>query len=71
MVRSLSKKERTIREKKQLPREDIVLVEFKAPKELVQTFDLKFRSRFSSRSEAIRYLMRMFVDEPSRVSERS
>ncbi len=38
-------------------------MEFKAPRDLVEEFDQKSRSRFSSRSEAIRTLMRMFVDE--------
>ena len=50
---------------------DVVLVEFKAPRDLVEEFDQKSRSRFSSRSEAIRTLMRMFVDEEaSGASER-
>lgn len=48
---------------------DVVLVEFKAPRDLVEEFDQKSRSRFSSRSEAIRTLMRMFVDEASGASE--
>lgn len=42
---------------------DPVLIEFKAPRELVEMFDAKSRSRFSSRSEAIRALMRKFLDE--------
>jgi len=42
---------------------DILLVEFKAPRELVELFDLKSRSRFSSRSEALRSLMRAFLEE--------
>ena len=48
---------------KNVSREDPVLIEFKAPKELVEMFDAKSRSRFSSRSEAIRALMRKFLDE--------
>lgn len=42
---------------------DIFLVEFKAPRELVELFDQKSRSRFSSRSEALRSLMRTFLEE--------
>jgi hypothetical protein len=41
----------------------LVLVEFKAPIELVKAFDSKSKIKFSSRSEAIRTLMRMFIDE--------
>lgn len=44
---------------------DIYLVEFKAPKELVELFDQKSKSRFSSRSEALRSLMRAFLEKPS------
>ena len=46
-----------------------VLVEFKAPREFVEEFDLKWRSRFSSRSEAIRFLIRASVDEVSKNPE--
>lgn len=42
---------------------EILLVEFKAPKELVEAFDSKLRSRFASRSEALRHLMRRFLEE--------
>lgn len=41
---------------------EILLVEFKAPKDLVEAFDSKLKSRFSSRSEAIRSLMRTFLE---------
>ena len=41
---------------------EILLVEFKAPKELVEAFDLKLRSKFSNRSEAIRSLMRTYLE---------
>jgi len=44
---------------------DILLVEFKAPKELVELFDQKSRALFSSRSEALRSLMRAFLEEAS------
>ena len=44
-------------------KEDPFLVEFKAPQELVALFDAKLSSRFSSRSEALRTLMRAFVDD--------
>jgi len=40
----------------------ILLVEFKAPKELVEAFDTKLKSQFSNRSEAIRSLMRTFLE---------
>jgi len=49
--------------KKEELKEEILLVEFKAPKKLVEAFDIKLRSHFSSRSEAIRSLMRMFISE--------
>jgi metal-responsive CopG/Arc/MetJ family transcriptional regulator len=48
---------------KNVSKEDLVLVEFKAPKELVEMFDARSRSHFSTRSEAIRTLMRRFLDE--------
>jgi len=44
---------------------EILLVEFKAPKELVEAFDSKLKTQFSSRSEAIRSLMRTFLSETS------
>jgi metal-responsive CopG/Arc/MetJ family transcriptional regulator len=40
-----------------------ILVEFKAPKELVESFDLRSKANYSSRSEALRALMRSFVEE--------
>jgi len=43
-------------------KQEILLVEFKAPKELVEAFDTKLKSKFSNRSEAIRSLMRTFVE---------
>ena len=43
-------------------RSELLLVEFKAPKELVEAFDNMLKSRFSNRSEAIRSLMRTFVE---------
>jgi hypothetical protein len=48
---------------KGVSKEDPFLVEFKAPRELVALFDAKLSSRFSSRSEALRTLMRAFVDD--------
>jgi metal-responsive CopG/Arc/MetJ family transcriptional regulator len=39
------------------------LVEFKAPKSLIEAFDQKLKSQFSSRSEAIRSLMRTFLND--------
>jgi len=42
-----------------------ILVEFKAPKELVESFDLRSKANYSSRSEALRALMRSFVEETS------
>jgi len=49
--------------KKEALNDEILLVEFKAPKKLVKAFDIKLKSHFSSRSEAIRSLMRMFLNE--------
>jgi len=43
-------------------KQEILLVEFKAPKELVEAFDSKLRSKFSNRSEAIRSLMRTYLE---------
>jgi len=54
---------RTTRPKKEASKEEILLVEFKAPKELVEAFDSKLKRQFSSRSEAIRSLMRAFLSE--------
>jgi len=51
--------------KKEVPMVEILLVEFKAPKELVEAFDSKLKAQFSSRSEAIRALMRTFLSETS------
>jgi len=51
--------------KKEILKEEILLVEFKAPKGLVEAFDVKLKSHFSSRSEAIRSLMRTFLSEAS------
>ncbi len=47
-------------------RQKLLLVEFKAPKELVDAFDKMLQPRFSNRSEAIRSLMRKFVEAASR-----
>lgn len=41
---------------------EVLLVEFKAPKKLVRAFDAKVKAQFSSRSEAIRSLMRTFLE---------
>ena len=49
-------------------RQELLLVEFKAPKDLVDAFDAMLKSRFSNRSEAIRSLMRMFVEAASKKS---
>lgn len=43
-------------------KQEILLVEFKAPKELVEAFDMKLKAKFSNRSEAIRSLMRKFLE---------
>lgn len=48
--------------RKQSIRNGTLLVEFKAPKELVEAFDSKMKLYFSSRSEAIRSLMRAFLE---------
>jgi metal-responsive CopG/Arc/MetJ family transcriptional regulator len=47
-------------------RQKLLLIEFKAPKELVDAFDAILESRFSNRSEAIRALMRKFVEAAAR-----
>jgi metal-responsive CopG/Arc/MetJ family transcriptional regulator len=49
-------------------RRELLLVEFKAPKELVAAFDAMLKSRFSNRSEAIRSLMRAFVEAATKKS---
>jgi len=59
-------KNQTIKAKEEIQKEEeILLIEFKAPKKLVEAFDIKLKSQFSSRSEAIRSLMRMFLSETS------
>ncbi len=62
-VLSLPKKVKMTEKGKNSSKEGLVLVEFKAPKELVAMFDARSRSHFSTRSEAIRTLMRRFLDE--------
>jgi len=52
--------------KRQVRKKEVVLVEFKAPRELVEAFDSKLKPHFSSRSEALRYLMRTFLEERER-----
>ena len=47
---------------------EILLVEFKAPKELVEAFDIKLKAKFSNRSEAIRSLMRKFLEAATKES---
>ena len=49
-------------------RTELLLVEFKAPRDLVDAFDAMLKSRFSNRSEAIRSLMRTFVEAASKRS---
>jgi len=49
-------------------RQEVLLIEFKAPKELVEAFDTMLKSKFSNRSEAIRSLMRTFVEAASKKS---
>ena len=49
-------------------RQELLLVEFKAPKDLVDAFDSMLKSRFSNRSEAIRSLMRKFVEAATKKS---
>jgi len=58
-------KNQAIKLKKGPSNEEILLVEFKAPKKLVEAFDTKLKSQFSIRSEAIRSLMRTFLREAS------
>ena len=57
-----------VKQKGRFRREDreMVLVEFKAPRELVEAFDSALKPRFTSRSEAIRYLMRALVEASQR-----
>ena len=56
---------RKISLKKPLSGEGILLVEFKAPKELIEAFDSKIKVQFSGRSETLRSLIRAFIIEPS------
>ena len=56
-------KNQTLKAKEGILKEEILLVEFKAPKRLVEAFDIQLKSQFSSRSEAIRSLMRTFLNE--------
>lgn len=60
----LPKRERkTIRLERHVLDGETLLVEFTAPKQLVEAFDSKLKVYFSSRSEAIRSLMRAFINE--------
>jgi len=61
-------KNQTAGKKKETLKDEILLVEFKAPKKLVEAFDVNLKSHFSSRSEAIRSLMRAFLSESSKRS---
>jgi metal-responsive CopG/Arc/MetJ family transcriptional regulator len=54
-----------VKPKKGILKEKVLLVEFKAPKKLIEAFDTKLKPQFSSRSEAIRSLMRTFLNETS------
>ncbi len=49
-------------------KDDVLLVEFKAPRGLVDAFDVKLKTKFSSRSEAIRSLMRTFLEATAKES---
>jgi len=49
-------------------RDEILLVEFKAPRELVEAFDFELKRKYSSRSEAIRSLMRTFLEASAKES---
>ena len=64
-LEKLSDKESVIREKRSSRRE-MKLVEFWAPKELVEALDSSLSPRFSNRSEAIRYLIWTFLEESGR-----
>jgi len=64
-LRTTRREDRKTILKKTLDREGIFLVEFKAPKELIEAFDSKLKAQFSSRSEALRSLMRAFIIETS------
>jgi hypothetical protein len=55
-------KESKLPKKENRVKAEILLVEFKAPKELVEAFDIKWKPQFSNRSEAIRTLMRSFLE---------
>ena len=61
-LEELSKKESVIRERRSSRRE-MKLVEFWAPKELVEALDSNLSPRFSNRSEAIRHLIWTFLEE--------
>ena len=52
----------TIKMRRQNARGRTLLVEFKAPRGLVEAFDSKVKVHFSSRSEALRSLMRAFLE---------
>ena len=67
----LPENEENVKRKKESPRKTTMLVEFMAPMQLVESFDSKSRLRFSSRSEALRYLMRIYLGEPDKVRERA
>jgi len=63
----MPKEERSVRGKGRSNKGEMMLVEFRAPRELVEAFDSKLLPRFSNRSEAIRHLIWMFLEESERV----
>jgi len=60
-------KEEAVRKNRRSSKGEMMLVEFRAPRELVEAFDSKLLPRFSNRSEAIRHLIWMFLEESERV----
>ncbi len=62
LLRLIGKRSSVLPKNENKSRSELLLVEFKAPKELVEAFDTMLKSRFSNRSEAIRSLMRTFVE---------
>ena len=62
LLRLMGKRSLELPKNENKSRSELLLVEFKAPKELVEAFDNMLKSRFSNRSEAIRSLIRTFVE---------
>jgi len=52
-----------LRKRNSTEENELIIVEFKVPCELMQKFDKKIQNEYSSRSEALRALIRKFLEK--------